>query len=135
VGPALVPQALATTKLRTPRTRPNLVDRPRLRDVLVAGQGRRLTLVSAPAGFSNTTLLGEWAEDLSAAGRSVAWVSLDGSDNDPTRFMAYLVVALRAVSTPRSTLRTMPPTMALDIRREWFSRSARLEGRGKGAPR
>jgi LuxR family transcriptional regulator, maltose regulon positive regulatory protein len=97
VGPALVPQALLTTKLRTPRTRPNLVERPRLRDVLVAGQGRRLTLVSAPAGFGKTTLLGEWAEDLSAAGRSVAWVSLDGSDNDPTRFMAYLVDALRAV--------------------------------------
>jgi LuxR family maltose regulon positive regulatory protein len=97
VGPALVPQALVTTKLRTPRTRPNLVERPRLRDVLVAGQGRRLTLVSAPAGFGKTTLLGEWAEDLSAAGRSVAWVSLDGSDNDPTRFMAYLVDALRAV--------------------------------------
>jgi LuxR family transcriptional regulator, maltose regulon positive regulatory protein len=97
VGPALVPQALLTTKLRTPRTRPNLVERPRLRDVLVAGQGRRLTLVSAPAGFGKTTLLGEWTEDLSAAGRSVAWVSLDGSDNDPTRFMAYLVDALRAV--------------------------------------
>ena len=97
MGPALVPQALVTTKLRTPRTRPNLVERPRLRDVLVAGQRRRLTLVSAPAGFGKTTLLGEWAEDLSAAGRSVAWVSLDGSDNDPTRFMAYLVDALRAV--------------------------------------
>jgi LuxR family maltose regulon positive regulatory protein len=97
VGPALLPQALVTTKLRTPRSRPNLVERPRLRDVLVAGQGRRLTLVSAPAGFGKTTLLGEWAEDLSAAGRSVAWVSLDGSDNDPTRFMAYLVDALRAV--------------------------------------
>ncbi len=97
MGPALLPQALVTTKLRTPRSRPNLVERPRLRDVLVAGQGRRLTLVSAPAGFGKTTLLGEWAEDLSAAGRSVAWVSLDGSDNDPTRFMAYLVDALRAV--------------------------------------
>ena len=97
VGPALVPQALVTTKLRIPRTRPNLVERPRLRDVLVAGQGRRLTLVSAPAGFGKTTLLGEWAMDLSAAGRSVAWISLDGSDNDPTRFMAYLVDALRAV--------------------------------------
>jgi LuxR family transcriptional regulator, maltose regulon positive regulatory protein len=97
VGPALVPQALVTTKVRIPRTRPNLVERPRLRDVLVAGQGRRLTLVSAPAGFGKTTLLGEWAKDLSAAGRSVAWISLDGSDNDPTRFMAYLVDALRAV--------------------------------------
>jgi LuxR family transcriptional regulator, maltose regulon positive regulatory protein len=97
VGPAIVPQALVTTKLRVPQTRPNLVERPRLRDVLAACEGRRLTLVSAPAGFGKTTLLGEWADDLSAAGRSVAWVSLDGSDNDPVRFLAYLVGALRAV--------------------------------------
>jgi LuxR family transcriptional regulator, maltose regulon positive regulatory protein len=83
--------------LRVPQTGPNLVERPRLRDVLAAGEGSRLTLVSAPAGFGKTTLLGEWAEDLSEAGSSVVWVSLDGSDNDPARFLAYLVGALRTV--------------------------------------
>jgi LuxR family maltose regulon positive regulatory protein len=92
-----VPQALVTTKLHAPRTRPNLVARPRLRNALASGEGRTLTLVSAPAGFGKSTLLGQWAEDLSGAGRSVAWVSLDGSDNDPARFLAYLVGALRAV--------------------------------------
>jgi hypothetical protein len=96
-GPAAVPQALVTTKLRTPRTRPNLVARPRLHEALARTGGRRLTLVSAPAGFGKTTLLGEWVEDWSAQGRSVAWVSLDGSDNDPARFLSYLVSALQTV--------------------------------------
>jgi LuxR family maltose regulon positive regulatory protein len=55
-----VPQTLITTKLRAPRTRPNLVERPRLREALHRGEGRKLTLVSTPAGFGKTTLLVEW---------------------------------------------------------------------------
>jgi LuxR family maltose regulon positive regulatory protein len=94
---AAVPHALLTTKLRPPRMRPTLVARPRLREVLAGGEGRRLTLVSAPAGFGKTTLLGEWSEQLLREGRSVAWVSLDESDNDPARFLSYLVAALRTV--------------------------------------
>jgi LuxR family maltose regulon positive regulatory protein len=92
-----VPQQLVTTKLRTPKTRPNLVARPRLRKALARTGGRRLTLVSAPAGFGKTTLLGEWVEDWTAQGRSVSWVSLDVSDNDPARFLSYLASALRTV--------------------------------------
>jgi LuxR family maltose regulon positive regulatory protein len=93
-----VSQALLTTKLRAPRVRPNLVARPRLRDVLAAGEGSALTLVSAPAGFGKTTLLGEWFSDHSEGGeRSVAWLSLDETDNDPVRFLTYLVSALRTV--------------------------------------
>jgi LuxR family maltose regulon positive regulatory protein len=93
-----VSQALLTTKLRAPRVRPNLVARPRLRDVLAAGEGSALTLVSAPAGFGKTTLLGEWSSDHSEGGeRSVAWLSLDETDNDPVRFLTYLVSALRTV--------------------------------------
>ena len=92
-----MPQALLTTKLRAPRTRPNLVERPRLREALAA-EARRLTLVSAPAGFGKTTLLSEWAEYRSEdSERSVAWVSLDETDNDPTRFFSYLLGALQSV--------------------------------------
>lgn len=91
-----MPQALVTTKLRAPRPRPNLVARPRLSEALAAGEGRILTLVSAPAGFGKTTLLGGWAEGWTARGGSVAWVSLDESDNDPARFLTYLVGAVRS---------------------------------------
>src|ERR687897_3319525 len=91
-----MPDALVTTKVRVPRTRPELVPRPRLREALVQYQGRRLTLVSASAGFGKTTLLSEWLEERSGDGRPVAWLSLDEADNDPARFLAYLVRALRS---------------------------------------
>jgi LuxR family transcriptional regulator, maltose regulon positive regulatory protein len=91
-----VPDALVTTKVRVPRTRTELVPRPRLREALVRNEGRRLTLVSAPAGFGKTTLLSEWFEDRSEDGRPVAWLSLEEADNDPARFLAYLVSALRS---------------------------------------
>jgi LuxR family maltose regulon positive regulatory protein len=91
-----VPDAIVTTKVRVPRTRPELVPRPRLREALVRYEGLRLTLVSAPAGFGKTTLLSEWLEDRSGDGRPVAWFSLEEADNDPARFLAYLVTALRS---------------------------------------
>jgi LuxR family maltose regulon positive regulatory protein len=56
--------------------------------------GRRMTLVSAPAGFGKTTLLSDW---LRQADRPVAWLSLDDGDNDPTRFLAYLIAALQQI--------------------------------------
>ncbi len=85
---------LLQTKLYIPRPRPELVSRPRLIERLNAGLHRKLTLVSAPAGFGKTTLLSEW---VAGCGRPVAWVSLDEGDNDPARFLAYLVAALQTV--------------------------------------
>ena len=88
---------LLSSKLRPSQARPKLVARPRLVERLAPEAGRRLTLVSAPAGFGKTTLLGGWAEDRAAGGRSVAWLSLDGGDNDPARFLSYLVASLQTV--------------------------------------
>ncbi|MGB5972070.1 MAG: LuxR C-terminal-related transcriptional regulator [Nodosilinea sp.] len=56
---------------------------------------RKLTLVSAPAGFGKTTLLAEWVAAVLT--RPVAWVSLDQSDNDPAIFWTYLITALQNV--------------------------------------
>ena len=50
---------LLTTKLYIPPPRPNLVPRPRLIERLNVGLHRKLTLISAPAGFGKTTLLCE----------------------------------------------------------------------------
>ena len=85
---------LLITKLYIPPVRPELVSRPRLIERLNTGLHRKLTLVSAPAGFGKTTLLSKWA---AGCGRSVAWVSLDKGDNDPARFWAYFVAALQAL--------------------------------------
>jgi hypothetical protein len=78
------------TKLRAPRARAHLVARPRLTENLGRDPQRRLTLLSAPAGFGKTTLLAEWLQSRAGDGPSVAWLSLDEGDDDPARFLSYL---------------------------------------------
>ena len=81
-----------STKLYLPQRRPGLVLRERLKAQLDEGLARKLTLVSAPAGFGKTTLISEWAID---SGWSIAWLTLDERDNDPLRFLTYLLAALQ----------------------------------------
>ncbi len=85
---------LLTTKLYLPPARPNLVPRPRLTARLAEGLTKPLTLVSAPAGFGKTTLVSEWRTSNAGRDLPLAWLSLDDDDNDPTRFLTYLVAAL-----------------------------------------
>ena len=86
---------ILATKLYTPPPRPEVVPRPRLTARLDECLDRRLTLLCAPAGFGKTTLLGEWLAG--RGGRPAAWLSLDEGDNDPARFLAYLVASLRTI--------------------------------------
>lgn len=87
------------TKLYTPRQQrqKNVVWRPLLLEKLRNGLGGKLTLISAPAGFGKSTLLREWlgqnAE--SSAAHAVAWLTLDSDDNDPVRFLLYLIASLQ----------------------------------------
>ncbi len=92
-----MPAPILATKLYLPPPRPNIVLRPRLIERLNEGlsAGRKLTLISAPAGFGKTTLVSEW---VAGCGQPVAWLSLDEGDNDPTSFLAYLVAALQTIA-------------------------------------
>jgi LuxR family maltose regulon positive regulatory protein len=92
VLPGLASDPLLTTKLHVPRPRPHLVHRPRLMQRLEQGRQRALTLISAPVGFGKSTLLSDW---LSSGAVPVAWLSLDPQDNEPARFLSYLLAALR----------------------------------------
>jgi LuxR family transcriptional regulator, maltose regulon positive regulatory protein len=83
------------TKLYIPPLRPDLVSRSHLIAQLNAGLHRKLTLVSAPAGFGKTTLLSAW---VAAAQCATAWLSLDESDSDPSRFLLYLVAAVQTIA-------------------------------------
>jgi LuxR family maltose regulon positive regulatory protein len=111
-------EGLLQTKLNIPPLRPDLVSRPQLIQQMDHGLelGHRLTLVSAPAGFGKTTLVADWvsrnngSENREVQGsafipttRRVAWLSLDEGDNDPARFLTYIVAAfgqLEGVASP-----------------------------------
>lgn len=85
---------LLTTKLYIPPIRSELVPRPRLVALLDAGIHRKLSLISAPAGFGKTTLVNAW---LRGTNRTLTWFSLDEGDNDLVRFLNYLVAAFRQI--------------------------------------
>src|SRR6266702_5269127 len=90
-----MPTPILATNLYIPRLRPNVVSRPRLIERLNEGLYRKLTLISAPAGFGKTTLVSEW---VLGCQRPPAWLSLDEGDNDPTRFLTYLIAALQTIA-------------------------------------
>ena len=82
------------TKLYLPPARQTLVDRPVLLNQLKEGLRGKLTLVSAPAGFGKTSLVTAWRKETDTP---LAWVSLDEEDNEPARFLDYLIGALQTV--------------------------------------
>lgn len=82
---------LLRTKFFVPPIRAKQIPRPRLSDLIHGGLDRALILVSAPAGYGKTTLVSSWLKETKIPS---AWISLDGSDNDPIRFLQYLLAAL-----------------------------------------
>jgi len=136
-------QSLLATKLYVPPVRPDLVSRPRLIERLNAGlpvRGglsnkrvafpRALTLISAPAGFGKTTLVSEWVHSVVAhrdaphEAPQIAWLSLDERDNDPARFLAYLIAALRTLALGKAE--------GIEPRRELAAKQAPIGLIGKG---
>src|SRR6516162_7921125 len=112
-----MPTPILATKLYIPRLRPSMVSRPRLLERLNEGLHRNLTLISAPAGFGKTTLVSEW---VTFSKRPTSWLSLDEGENDPARFLTYLVAALQTIAPHigEGTLGALqspqpPPTEAL----------------------
>lgn len=96
---------LLATKLYIPSVRPELVSRNRLLEQLDNGLRHKLTLISAPAGFGKTTLIGEWLRTSSNNGSKldqkeyrISWLSLDSGDNNLSRFLSYFVTALSRIN-------------------------------------
>ena len=93
-------ELLLLTKLAPPLLPQEMVRRVQLQKKLTEGLlhencfTRRLTLVSAPAGYGKTSLVINWLTDLNVP---YAWYSLDEEDNDPKRFLVYIVKALDQV--------------------------------------
>src|SRR6201985_3302577 len=104
---------LLATKLQVPRSRPGLVPRRRLADRLDEGLSRGLVLVAAPAGYGKSVLLSEWVRGMT---EPVAWLSLDGGDNDPVRFWRHVLDYLteEVLSRQRPDLRNSLETAVLE---------------------
>jgi LuxR family maltose regulon positive regulatory protein len=102
---------ILATKLYVPPPRSKIVHRPHLIERLNEGLHRKLTLISAPAGFGKTTLVSEW---IASCGRPVAWLSLDEGDNDLSRFLTGFIIALQTLAPHigegvLSVLQSTPP--------------------------
>lgn len=86
--------SIVSTKLFRPRLMRSLVERPRLLDRLNDRlHRRRLTIVSAPAGYGKTTLVAHW---LSTLHGPTVWVTLDKLNNELESFAHYLMAAIMA---------------------------------------
>ncbi|MBX3035939.1 MAG: tetratricopeptide repeat protein [Anaerolineales bacterium] len=102
------PSILLRTKFLVPRPRADALPRPRLLDWLQANADKRLTLISAPAGYGKTTLL---ADFINASDLAYSWFTLDAQDSDPTVFLTYLIESLRSMKqAPESLTRAIGQT-------------------------
>jgi len=70
-------------------------------DWLESHADKRLTLLSAPAGYGKTTLL---ADFINTSSRPFAWYTLDAQDSDPTVFLTYLIESLRSMKRAPQSL-------------------------------
>jgi LuxR family maltose regulon positive regulatory protein len=98
---------LVITKLHPPASRPRNILRVHLLDLFAPEDGKGFVLVSAPAGYGKTTLLGEHARSLLRNDVAVAWYALDSSDDDPITFGLYLIASLTQALGEISELATI----------------------------
>ena len=88
----MTPNPIILTRVRVPQRRKEILRRPRLLDILHRNINRKLTFVSAPAGYGKTALLVDFASDLEAV---VCWYSISADHSDLVTFVQYLVAALQ----------------------------------------
>ena len=82
------------TKLNRPAIDSRWIVRPRLLSALDECLKKRVTLISAPAGYGKTTLAAQWLDHIPLPS---AWLSLDEQDSDPNRFLGYLISSIRKI--------------------------------------
>lgn len=105
------------TRLYLPELPSGTPARLQLLQRLSAGLRTRLVLICAPAGAGKTTLAVGWLHSLMGPGQagggaaSVAWYTVDSSDNDLASFTSYVTAAIR-----RSCPDLLPGWIDLDRR-------------------
>ncbi|MFC5080523.1 HTH-type transcriptional regulator MalT [Vibrio thalassae] len=100
------------SKLTRPGRLHNAIVRPRVLDLLAQAPFYKLVLFRSPAGYGKTTMAAQWLSDKPHVG----WYSIDESDNDPFRFVNYLLQAIN-----KATNNTCPNAQTLAERRQFSS--------------
>jgi LuxR family maltose regulon positive regulatory protein len=138
--------SLLAPRLRPPRLSGSLITRQRLLARLDEGLERKLTVLSAPAGFGKTTLVSQWItrHQISPDGSlqppfPVAWVSLESGDNDTTRFWHDVITACQifranlgtdALALLHTTQSSWHPSLLEDAQTMLLNDLTLLPGRG-----
>jgi LuxR family maltose regulon positive regulatory protein len=104
------PQLILPTKLYIPPSRPEIVIRKNLLNLINDNFRFKTILVAAPAGFGKTTLVCNWIRQLNTP---VAWFSIGEGDNDPVIFFSYLISSLQTVD-PKIGASALPMLQAPD---------------------
>lgn len=98
ISPTSISSLTLTSRLALPKPAPDTLVRPRLHALLDEGLSVGLTLVSAPAGYGKTTLMGHWVASRMDAERPCetvfAWYRLSEADNEPLTLVEGLVTSL-----------------------------------------
>ncbi|MCK6264402.1 HTH-type transcriptional regulator MalT [Vibrio sp. ZSDE26] len=100
------------SKLTRPGRLHNAIVRPRVLDLLQQAPCYKLVLFRSPAGYGKTTMASQWLSDKPHVG----WYSIDESDNDPFRFINYLLQALN-----KGTNNACPNAQTLAEKRQFSS--------------
>ncbi|PJA39460.1 hypothetical protein CO179_05130, partial [candidate division WWE3 bacterium CG_4_9_14_3_um_filter_39_7] len=82
---------ISSIKINIPRWRHDWISRPRLIEIIHNDLEKQLLLIVAPAGYGKTTLLVDMAHNSELP---VCWLSLDGLDKEPQRFLSYFIAAI-----------------------------------------
>ncbi|MFM0391376.1 LuxR C-terminal-related transcriptional regulator [Paraburkholderia phytofirmans] len=120
--PAVRLGARAAAKIAPPASHTTDIPRDAIRDLVCVPHAAKLVLVRAPAGFGKTTAMSQCRAQLARLGFETAWLTLDHGDNDPSRFLHYLQLALRHMDAER--LAGDDPRSAADVTLAVFDRIA-----------
>lgn len=90
----VVTDPILKTKLFIPPLREGLIARPRLTSLLDKHTFKKVSFISAPAGFGKSTLLSEWAARTDIP---VCWVTLDPAEDDPIKFLSYMIASVQTI--------------------------------------
>ena len=81
------------TRIIPPRRRGDLLTRNRLLEILSDLLEKKLSIITAPAGYGKTSLLIDFANSIEYP---VCWYTIDSIDRDLYRFLTYFIASIQA---------------------------------------